>query len=330
MVSHATLRRPATGAVQTGAVARHTPPDLEVRDISHSFGDRIALAHVTFAPAPGVMTGLLGPNGAGKTTLIRILLGVLRPQAGEVRIRGRAASDAARRAWGYMPQERGLYPAMKVGEQAVYFARLHGLSRREAERRSRRLLDELKLVERWDDRTDKLSGGMQQRLQLATSLVHDPDVIVLDEPFAGLDPVAVADLSESLRQRTAAGCTVLFSSHQLDLVQDLCEDIAMIDDGRLVLQGDLAALRASSGRRQLRLKVQSTDRGWLRGFPGTAVVSDHADELRLSIAPGSDPLEVLDAARAAGPVTDFGLDLPTLSQLFLEAATEEPAGGQVS
>ena len=329
MVTQATARGPATVAAQTEASARHTPPDLEVRDISHMFGDRIALAHVSFAAVPGVMTGLLGPNGAGKTTLIRILLGVLRPQAGEVRIRGQAATDAARRAWGYMPQERGLYPAMRVGEQVVYFARLHGLSRREAQRRSRRLLDELGLAQRWNDRTDKLSGGMQQRLQLATSLVHDPEVIVLDEPFAGLDPVAVADLSESLRQRTAAGCTVLFSSHQLDLVQDLCEAIAMIDHGRLVLQGDLSALRASSGRRQLRLQVQSHDREWLRGLPNTAVVSDQADELRLSIAPGTDPLEVLDAARRAGPVTDFGLDLPTLSQLFLEAAAEERAEEQV-
>jgi ABC-2 type transport system ATP-binding protein len=329
MVIRTVPRQPPTGADQREAAARHTRSDLEVRDVSHAFGDRIALAHVSFAVVPGVMTGLLGPNGAGKTTLIRILLGVLRPQVGEVHIHGQAATDAARRAWGYMPQERGLYPAMRVGEQVVYFARLHGLSRRDAERRSRGLVEELGLAERWDDRTDKLSGGLQQRLQLATSLIHDPEVIVLDEPFAGLDPVAVADLSESLRQRTAAGCMVLFSSHQLDLVQDLCEDITMIDHGRLVLQGDLATLRASSGRRQLRLQVGTHDRGWLRGFPQVAVVSDQADELRLSIPPGAEPLEVLDAARAAGRVTDFGLDLPTLSQLFLEAAAEDRPTEQV-
>jgi ABC-2 type transport system ATP-binding protein len=303
---------------------------LEVRDISHAFGDRVALAGVTFAVVPGVMTGLLGPNGAGKTTLIRILLGVLRPQAGDVRMHGGPVTESARRGWGYMPQERGLYPAMRVGEQVVYFARLHGLSRRDAERRSRHLLDELGLEERWNDRTDRLSGGMQQRLQLATALVHEPGVIVLDEPFAGLDPVAVAALSESLRQRTAAGCTVLFSSHQLDLVQDLCEDITMVDHGRLVLHGDLATLRASSGQRQLRLEVQSGDRGWLRAFPAVTIVGDQADELRLSVPPGTDPLEVLDAARAVGRVMDFGLDLPTLSQLFLEAADEGRATERVS
>jgi ABC-2 type transport system ATP-binding protein len=294
-----------------------------VRSVSHGFGDRLVLDHVSFGVVPGVMTGLLGPNGAGKTTLIRILLGVLQPQHGEVRLRGEPVTMAARHSWGYMPQERGLYPAMKVGEQAVFFARLHGLSRSDAESRARHLLDELDLADRWDDRTDKLSGGQQQRLQLATSLVHDPEVIVLDEPFAGLDPVAVAGLSQSLRHRAAAGCTVLFSSHQLDLVQDLCEDIAMIDDGRLVLQGEVSMLRASSGRRQLRLHLESADRAWLHAFPQVRVVSDHADELRLGIAPGTDPLEVLDTARRASRVTDFGLDLPTLSELFLEAANAD-------
>ncbi|MGW5240077.1 ABC transporter ATP-binding protein [Monashia sp. NPDC004114] len=301
-----------------------------MRQVSHTFGDRVALDNVSFGVARGVMTGLLGPNGAGKTTLIRILLGVLQPQQGTVWRDGVPVTGAARRSWGYMPQERGLYPAMKVGEQAIFFARLHGLSRRMAEQKSRDLLDELDLADRWDDRTDKLSGGMQQKLQLATSLVHEPEVIVLDEPFAGLDPVAVASLSESLRQRTAAGCTVLFSSHQLDLVQDLCEDIAMIENGRVVLQGEVSSLRASSGRRQLRLHLASADRAWLQAFPEVNVVSDEADALRLGLPPATDPLDVLDAARAAGRVTDFGLDLPTLSQLFLEAARSGPQHELVS
>ena len=160
---------------------------------------------------------------------------------------------------------------------------------------------------------------------MATSLVHDPDVIVLDEPFAGLDPVAVADLSGLLRDRARAGRVVLFSSHQLDLVQDLCEDIVMIDHGRTVLDGKVAELRASSGRRQLRLTVGASDRMWIRRFPDVRVAERHVDELRLDLPPGTDPLEVLDAARAAGPVSDFGLELPTLSQLFLAAVLEQPA-----
>jgi ABC-2 type transport system ATP-binding protein len=293
---------------------------LEIDDVRHSFGDRLALDGVSFDVVPGVITGLLGPNGAGKTTLLRVMLGVLSPDRGEVRYDGRPVGEEDRRHWGYMPQERGLYPGMSAGDQVVHFGRLHGLSRRDATSRARALLEELGLEDRWSDRTDKLSGGMQQRLQLATSLVHDPAVIVLDEPFAGLDPVAVASLSETLRQRARAGRTVLFSSHQLDLVQDLCEDIAMVDRGRTVLQGNVATLRASSSRRQLRLQVEPSNHDWLLAYPQVTVVSDEADGLRLEVPDGTDPLEVLDAARAAGRVVDFGLDLPTLSQLFLAAA----------
>lgn len=297
---------------------------LEVRDVVHRFGDRVALDGLSLAVLPGVLTGLLGPNGAGKTTLIRVLLGVLTPQRGDVRYDGKPVDEGVRRHWGYMPQERGLYPGMPAGEQVAYFGRLHGLSRRDAEHRARNLLEELELADRWRDRTDKLSGGLQQRLQLAAALVHDPEVIVLDEPFAGLDPVAVESLSESLRQRARQGRTVLFSSHQLDLVQNLCEDITMVDRGRTVLQGDVARLRAASGGRQLRLHVESAGREWLLRLPGVTVVSDEADEIRLALPPTTDPLEVLDAARTAGHVTDFGLDLPTLSQLFLTAAGREP------
>jgi ABC-2 type transport system ATP-binding protein len=293
---------------------------LEVRDVAHAFGDRIALAGVSFAVEPGVLTGLLGPNGAGKTTLLRVLLDVLDPDRGEIEVDGREATREDRRTWGYMPQERGLYAGMAAGEQVVHFGRLHGLSRREATERARTVLDELGLADRWDDRTDSLSGGMQQRLQLATALVHDPRVIVLDEPFSGLDPVAVAELSESLRERARDGRTVLFSSHQLDLVQDLCEEIVMVDRGRVVLEGRVATLRASSGGRQLRLHVEGGGRDWLRAFPGVTVVAEAADDLRLALPAGTDALELLDAARAAGRVVDFGLDLPTLSQLFFEAA----------
>jgi ABC-2 type transport system ATP-binding protein len=293
---------------------------LEIDDVAHSFGDRLALDGVSFDVAPGVITGLLGPNGAGKTTLLRIMLGVVSADRGEVRYDGRTVGEQDRRQWGYMPQERGLYPGMSAGDQVVHFGRLHGLSRGDATARAHALLTELGLGDRWSQRTDKLSGGMQQRLQLATSLVHDPRIVVLDEPFAGLDPVAVASLSETLRQRARSGCTVLFSSHQLDLVQDLCEDIAMVDRGRTVLLGNVARLRASSGRRQLRLHVGAPNQDWLLAFPAITVVSEEADDLRLAIPPDVEPLDVLDAARAAGPVVDFGLELPTLSQLFLTAA----------
>ncbi len=294
-----------------------------MRGVSHAFAERPVLDDVTFGVPSGVLTGLLGPNGAGKTTLMRIMLGVIDPDDGETRWQGHEVTTADRRRWGYMPQERGLYPAMPAGDQLVYLARLHGVDRAEATRSARSLLDELGLADRWADRPDKLSGGMQQRLQLAAALVHDPEVIVLDEPFAGLDPVAVAELSATLTDRVRTGRTVLFSSHQLDLVQDLCESIVMLDDGRTVLEGRVADLRASSGRRQLRLTVAEDHRGWLAAFPEVSVVEDRADDLRLDLPSGTDPLAVLDAARGAGHVSDFGLDLPTLSQLFLAAAGEK-------
>jgi len=293
---------------------------LQVCGVSHSFAERRVLDDVSFDVPSGVLTGLLGPNGAGKTTLMRVMFGVIDAIAGETRWEGRSVTTADRRRWGYMPQERGLYPAMPAGEQLVFLARLHGVGRADATRSARSLMEELGLADRWSDRPDKLSGGMQQRLQLAAALVHDPEVIVLDEPFAGLDPVAVAELSATLVERVHAGRTVVFSSHQLDLVQDLCESIVMLDVGRTVLEGRVADLRASSGRRQLRLTITGTDRTWLAAFPEVTVVEDRADDLRLDLPQGTDPLAVLDAARAVGLVSDFGLDLPTLSQLFMAAA----------
>jgi ABC-2 type transport system ATP-binding protein len=295
---------------------------LQVRGVSHAFAERPVLDDVTFDVPSGVLTGLLGPNGAGKTTLMRIMFGVIDADEGETRWHDHEVTTADRRRWGYMPQERGLYPAMPAGDQLVYLARLHGVDRAAATRSAHDLLEELGLGDRWSDRPDKLSGGMQQRLQLAAALVHDPEVIVLDEPFAGLDPVAVAELSSTLLERVRAGRTVLFSSHQLDLVQDLCESIVMLNEGRTVLQGRVADLRASSGRRQLRLTIAHADRSWLAGFPQVHVVEDRADDLRLDLPAGTDPLAVLDTARAAGHVSDFGLDLPTLSQLFMVAAGE--------
>ncbi|HYO19194.1 MAG TPA: ATP-binding cassette domain-containing protein [Dermatophilaceae bacterium] len=292
---------------------------LEALDVRHRFGDRVVLDGVDLRVAPGVLTGLLGPNGAGKTTLIRAILGVIELDEGRILTDGVPLTWADRQRWGYMPQERGLYPAMKAGDQVVHFGRLHGLSKADATQRARALLEEVGLADRWDDRSDRLSGGMQQRLQLAASLVHDPEVIVLDEPFAGLDPVAVAELAVTLRERVAGGRTIVFSSHQLDLVQDLCESIVMLDRGRTVLAGPVADLRASSGTSQLRLTVHG-DRGWLAAFPDVTIASDQSDELRLSLPAGVDPLDVLDAARRAGRVSDFGLDLPTLSELFLLAA----------
>jgi ABC-2 type transport system ATP-binding protein len=293
---------------------------LGLQNVTHRFGDRTALDDVDVVVRPGRLTGLLGPNGAGKTTLMRIAVGVLQPDAGSITFGGQPVTAQMRRAWGYMAQERGLYPAMPVGEQLVHFARLHGLPPQDAERRARVVLTELGLGERWKERTERLSGGQQQRLQLATALVHDPRVIVLDEPFNGLDPVGVAELADHLQARTRAGAIVVVSSHQLDLVQDLCDEIVMIDQGRSVLSGSVTDLRASVGTRRLRLSFARTpDPDWVTLLPGAQVVESHADAIRLALDGEVDPLAVLDAARGVAPVVDFGLELPSLSEVFMTA-----------
>ena len=296
---------------------------LQVRGVSHAFAERPVLDDVTFDVPAGVLTGLLGPNGAGKTTLMRVMFGVIDPDAGETRWQGHPVTTADRRRWGYMPQERGLYPAMPAGDQLVYLARLHGVDRAEATRSARSLLDELGLGDRWSDRPDKLSGGMQQRLQLAAALVHDPEVIVLDEPFAGLDPVAVAELShhpDRTGPRRADGAVLQPPARPRPGPVRVDRDArrgahgAGGPGGRPA--GVLGAPAAAPDDRRRR-----TAR-WLAAFPQVSVVEDRADDLRLDLPPGTDPLAVLDAARAAGHVSDFGLDLPTLSQLFMVAAGE--------
>ena len=230
-------------------------PRLSARGITQHFGERAVLEDVDLEVPAGRVVGLLGPNGAGKTTLMRILFGVLAPEAGTLTWKDRPVTDDDRRRWGYMPQERGLYRDMRVLDLLVWIARLHGLDRAEGQRRACELLGQLDLAERERDKISTLSGGMAQRVQLAAAMVHGPDLLVLDEPFAGLDPVAVRFLSDVITAHTRAGRNLLFSSHQLDLVEDLCETITLLHHGRVVLHGDLRELKAESPNRWLRVDV---------------------------------------------------------------------------
>ncbi len=294
---------------------------LTLNGICHSFGERRVLDAVDLIVPPGRIVGLLGPNGAGKSTLMRILFGVIEPDAGEVCWRGRLATDADRRSWGYMPQERGLYLDMRVHDQLVWLARLHGVDRRTAVVRATELLERLDLAGRGGDVVKDLSGGMAQRVQLAAALVHEPDVLVLDEPFAGLDPGAVDFLMALLLEHVAAGRQLVFSSHQLDLVEDICETITLIDQGRVVLDGDLRELRAASADRYLRVDV-GVDPAWLPA--GASVVgSTPGSGSRVRLEPGADAARTLDAIRARVDVADFAVGSPPLSELF-RAATMHP------
>ena len=295
---------------------------LRAEGISQRFGERLVLDDVSLEVPAGRVIGLLGPNGAGKTTLMRVLFGVLAPDAGRVLWGGKPATDADRRAWGYMPQERGLYRDMRVIDLLVWIARLHGLDRQAAERRSQVLLEQLGLGDRAKDKILKLSGGMAQRVQLAAAMVHDPPLLVLDEPFSGLDPVAVGFLSDVIVEHVRAGKTLLFSSHQLDLVEDLCETITLVDQGRVVLNGDVRALKAASADRYLRVDV-AVDPTWVDASMATPSSADSSG-CRLRLAPGADPGAVLDAVRRHVVVSDFAVEAPSLSELFLAVAGHRP------
>jgi ABC-2 type transport system ATP-binding protein len=289
---------------------------LELDALSRRYGETVALDDLSLAVPAGVICGFVGPNGAGKTTAMRIVLGVLAADAGEVRWEGRPLDAASRARFGYMPEERGLYPKMRAADQLAYLARLHGVPRARAPGAAAGWLERMGLAERARDRVEALSLGNQQRVQLAAALVHEPAALVLDEPFSGLDPIGVDVMSEVLRERAAAGVPVLFSSHQLELVERLCDTVAIIKDGRLVAAGTVAELRARGGEAAWRVVVRGAPAGWAERLDGARVVSAGDDGVLVTLAAGADEQALLDAARAAGRVCRFAREEPTLAELF--------------
>ena len=290
---------------------------LRLDGVERSFGDRQVLKNVSFDVVAGRMTGFVGGNGAGKTTTMRIILGVLAADAGQVTWQGRPLSRQIRGRFGYMPEERGLYPKMSVREQVIYLGRLHGLTAEAARRATDTLLDRIGLGERGDDLLETLSLGNQQRAQIAAALVHDPEVLVLDEPFSGLDPLAVDTILTVLRERAAAGAPVLFSSHQLDVVERLCDDLVIIADGTIRAAGSREQLRASAATRRFELVVDA-DAGWLRDQPGVSLVDLDGARAVFDLAAGTDEQPVLHAALARGPVRAFRPVTPSLAEIFRE------------
>jgi ABC-2 type transport system ATP-binding protein len=249
---------------------------------------------------------------------MRIVLGVLEPDAGAVRWKGRPLDAPARARFGYMPEERGLYPKMRVADQLVHFARLHGIGAADARAAAARWLERLGLGEVADRRTETLSLGNQQRAQLGAALVHDPELLVLDEPFSGLDPVGVDVLSEVLRERARAGVPVVFSSHQLELVERLCDAVAIVRAGRVVASGRVADLRARRGGRRWRIAVDGAREDWVAAVPSVLVAHVDTGTVVVELEEGADEQALLDAARRAGRVRRFAPEEPTLAQLFRE------------
>jgi ABC-2 type transport system ATP-binding protein len=289
---------------------------LEVRDVSKRYGQVAALARCTFEVRPGRLTGFVGPNGAGKTTAMRAIFGLVRPDEGMVSWRGQPVTADDRRRFGYMPEERGLYPRMRVADQLVFLGRLSGLSAAAASREADRWLDALGLGDRKDSRLDDLSHGNQQRVQLAAALVHAPDLLVLDEPFSGLDPIAMDSMSALLGDIARAGAAVLFSSHQLDIVEHLCEDVVVIDSGHVVLAGDLEKIRNAAPDRYLDITVADGPERLLH-LSEASVVAHDGDRVRLRVPRTVDPVALVTGLD--GDIVRMTYEPPTLSELFRAA-----------
>ncbi|MBQ1095857.1 ATP-binding cassette domain-containing protein [Streptomyces sp. b94] len=306
-------------------------PALEVDGVRKSYGRRRAVDDMTFDIRAGELFGFVGSNGAGKTTTMRIVLGVLTPDAGEVRWLGRPVGFADRRRFGYMPEERGLYPRMKVAEQLRYLGELHGLSPTAARTAAGRWIERLELSSYASEEVQNLSLGNQQRVQLAAALVHGPKALVLDEPFSGLDPVAVDVMRDVLAERAADGVPVMFSSHQLSLVERVCDRVGIVGGGRLIACGTVRELSENADRRLLVDAPQAGD-NWTEGLAGVEVVAREGTRTWLRLAKGADDQRVLRAALATGPVSAFVSEHPPLTELYRDLVTrtgepEEDAEG---
>ena len=285
--------------------------------VTKRFGPLTALDRCTFTACPGRLTGFLGPNGAGKTTAIRAVFGLVELDAGTVRWRGRPVRAADRARFGYMPEERGLYPRMRVRDQLVYMGQLSGRGAKDVTRSVDAWLERLGLAGRAADRLDRLSHGNQQRVQLIAALVNEPDLLVLDEPFSGLDPIAMGAMSDLLSGLAAKGATVLFSSHQLDLVEDLCQDVVIIEQGRIVLAGELKDLRAAVPERFIDIRYQGAAPDWSLLAPATLIEANDG-RARLRVGSGGDVAAVLTTLQDSADIVSFTYQPPTLSELFCE------------
>jgi len=307
--------------VESGSDATDTARMLELTGLTRRYSTVTALDDLSFSVPAGQVVGFLGANGAGKTTTMRAVFGLTDLDAGTVTWNGKPVARSSRRRFGYMPEERGLYPSMVVSDQLEYFGRLHGLGPADAVAAAGAWLGRLGIEDRADTKVEALSHGNQQRVQLAAALVHDPELLILDEPLAGLDPTGIDAIGDVLVERARAGCCVLFSSHQLDLVEHLCDSVVIIDRGRAVVVGNVDEL-LTRGPRRLAVTVEGDAEGcWARGITGATVSEVRCGVVRLMLEESVDSDSVLRAAMAAGRVTEFTFERRRLTEVFRAAMT---------
>lgn len=298
---------------------------LEIDNLRKAYGSVKALDGMSFTVHPGELFGFVGSNGAGKTTCMRTIMGVLAQDSGTVRWNGKELDFDIQKRIGYMPEERGLYPKMKVGEQLIYLARLHGVSQVEAEKAMEMWTDRLDLGHRRDDFVQKLSLGNQQRVQLAAALIGNPEIMVLDEPFSGLDPVAVDVMSDVMKEKVAAGVPVIFSSHQLDLVERLCDRVGIVANGKTIAEGTIDSLR-STDTPEFKIVTSSATPPAVDGL-GTVISSTPLDDKFEHIVQTTSTdveQQLLQSALATGPVHEFGQRRPHLAELFRGVVSNAP------
>jgi ABC-2 type transport system ATP-binding protein len=295
---------------------------LEVESISKTFGAVHAVSELSLTAKPGAVFGLLGPNGAGKTTTIRMILDIIVPDTGTVRWRGKVVDASVRHLFGYLPEERGLYPKMKVRDQLMFLAQLHGVAATVAMRRIELLGAALNLTENLEKTPQELSKGNQQKVQFIAAVVHEPPLLVLDEPFSGFDPVNVEVVKHSIRELVAAGTTVLLSSHRMEQVEELCEDVCIIDRSRAALTGNLRDIKRNWPDRFIRMtKLPSID--FLKAFAGASVLPDRDGYLDVKLPPQIAPTDILRAALGVGPLDHFEVVEPSLNDIYLAAVKPE-------
>jgi ABC-2 type transport system ATP-binding protein len=293
---------------------------LEIDHVTKRFAATLALDGLTFDVPRGAIFGFLGANGAGKTTTMRICLGILHADEGEMRWDGQPVATLPRRTWGYLPEERGLYPRMGVLDQLVYFASLYGEAPHVARREARSWLARFRIADMADRRAEELSKGNQQKVQFIAAVLHEPTVLLMDEPFTGLDPVNLGILREAFLELRDAGRTLIFSTHQMQAAETLCESVAIVDRGRVVAGGALADLKRASGRRVIRLGLDGeVAPAWLAGLPGVAAIRPGPGHVELDVTPGVEPAAILAAVVARGvSVNRFEIADPSLETIFIE------------